>query len=135
MKATITSKPFPTLAQWLGDGGRADGFEEWVRTMLDAERDGATADEAAASRIIRTLSIACIECARTEDERHGRPFELTVVMLARLAGVAIMAAVMSPLDDGDEVPPLDNIARMMVEEFRHGTSIMTAAADNINEAA
>jgi hypothetical protein len=60
---------------------------------------------------------------------------LTVVMLARLAGVAIMAAVMSPLDEGDEVPPLENIARMMVEELRHGTSIMTTAADNMNEAA
>lgn len=134
MTEDLMSRPLPSLAEWLGDGDRAEGFEGWVRHTVFMAEAAADDDQAAASRILQTLSIAMIETCRTEAEHHGRDFVQTVCALARISGVAAMAAVMSPLDD-EKAPPLEKIVKLITEEFRHGARMMAEAAERQGEAA
>lgn len=121
MSEKLVDKPLPSLAEWLGDGTRAEGFEEWVRQALVADADQR---EAALFRIIQTLSIACMEACRRETTLHGEELSTMITRLARCCGVAIMAPILSILDAG-KAPPLLKIARMMAVEFEHGARLIS----------
>lgn len=121
------SRPIPTLAQWIGDGARGEGFEEWVRETIALEHAVPSADEAALVRIIKLLAVACLEASRIETEAHGRPVDRTFIMLARACGIAAMAPVLSVVDNALN-PPLRRIVRELSEEFGHGAMCMAKSA-------
>lgn len=123
MSGKLNDRPLPSLAQWLGDGARADGFEEWVAESVIAERHVADEGEASALRLLRILCIAMVEACRVETDIHGRDHAETVTRLGRCCGVALMAAQISILD-GDKKPPLLRIARIFAAEFAHGARTM-----------
>lgn len=107
---------FPTLAQHLGDGNRAEGFEEWVAANYAAEVLSGDEGAKATGRIIRTLTIAMVEAGRRENEEGADYFD-TVLRMGRGAGVALMAAVMSTLRDD---APLDEARDMIVKLVSEG---------------
>jgi hypothetical protein len=121
-RTTLMSRPLPSLAQWLGDG-RADGFEDWVREAVFLERAVNDEGEAAALRMLRTMAIACMEALRQETEHHGRDAVESAFILARVAGSAVMAPVLSVMDPSKS-PPWQQIADTLTEDFRHGARMM-----------
>ena len=124
----VMSRPIPSLAQWLGDGARADDFEAYVRDMLAHEYAVADPNEKTMVRIMRTLSIACMEAARTEVEVHGRSFADALTLLARACGVAIMAPILSGTRD-DPAAPLRQLVDLATNEFRFGADRMVMAQE------
>jgi hypothetical protein len=124
MSASFT-KNIPSLNEWLGDGPRGEGFEQWVSLVLSKEHRNE--DEAAALRIMQTFCVAAVESGNSEY-RRGRPFDETARYMARGMGVVCFTAVASCLRDGTD---WRDIAVMLTEEFRHGAKVM---ADTMNEA-
>lgn len=92
---SLLRKPLPTLAQWIGDGARADGFEDWVRCCIEQAPKTRTADESAALRILQTVCIAFVEAGRAEIDRHGRKAEEVILHLPRIGAYAAMMAIIS----------------------------------------
>lgn len=121
---TIFAKDIPSLGQWLGDGPRAEGFEQWVKLLLRTEH--LDEDEQSALRLMQILGIAAIEGSNIEA-RHGRPFEMTAVFLARGMGAVCMTAVASCLRDD---APWRDMAVMLTEEFRRGAKQMADLMDD-----
>lgn len=123
----ILDRPLPSLAQWLGDGARADGFEEWVKETVFIERAVTNEAEASAVRMVRTMAIAMMEACRIETERHGRNAADVLVTVSRVTGCAAMAAVLSIIDHAKGPPPLMRVARELGEEYAHGAKLMAKA--------
>jgi hypothetical protein len=119
------TKNIPSLNEWLGDGSRGEGFEQWVSLVLSKEHRNE--DEAAALRIMQTLCVAAVESGNAEF-RRGRPFDETARYMARGMGVVCFSAVASCLREGTD---WRDIAVMLTEEFRHGAKVM---AETMNEA-
>ncbi len=119
---TTTGEPFlnapkiPSLAAWLGDGIRADGFEEFVTTVLAAQELETDARDQLGLRMFRTFLIAAVETGRTELQR-GQPYEDIVSMMARAAGAAVMAAVLSGIREDS---PKMRVARLLGDDFVDG---------------
>lgn len=128
-KEKLFDRPIvPSLNQWLGDGARADGFEEFVRNSELIEATACTPGEAQAARLMRTFSIACVEALRIERERYPElPPADAVLRLARVAGSAVFGAVISASDYEDPAAPLLKLAKHLAEEFAHGARIMARA--------
>lgn len=115
-------RPLPSLADWIGDGARADGFEEWVQTSIPVGAVSDTPEERAALRLIKILSVATVEGCRTETDIHGREFGATISLLSRAAGCAVGAALVSAMDD--DIPSPLRITKLITEEFRNGLKLM-----------
>lgn len=122
----VTNKPVPSLAQWLGDGQRAEGFEEWIQETISLGADGLPPNEASVLRLIQTLTIAFMEAMRAEVERHGRTPAEVVHLTARAAGVAIMSPVLSLCRD--DAKSLHALVRLMADDFKTGAKQMTNSA-------
>jgi len=131
MADKLMDRPLPSLAQWLGDGARGEGFEEWVKEAVFLERNVASEAERSAVRIQRTLSIAFMEVLRAETEQHGREWAASVMLASRVAGAAAFGAVLGCLD-ADKSPPLLRLARMVADEFHVGAKSMAKAAIRTN---
>jgi hypothetical protein len=122
----IFRQPIPSLAQWLGDGTRAEGFEEWLRETLALESEALSPDEAAVVRMIQTLAVAFMEVAKNESERHGRPIASTMHHLARAAGVAVMSPILSLCRD--DASHLHDLVRVLAKDFKIGAKMMADSA-------
>lgn len=122
----LSQKPVPSLAQWLGDGQRAEGFEEWVREMIALQTDGLPPDEASVLRMIQTLAIAFMEAMRAETEQHGRSPAEVVHLAARAAGVAIMSPILSLCRD--DATHLRDLVRLLAGDFKCGAKQMAYSA-------
>lgn len=120
----LLSKPLPSLAAWLGDGARAEQFEEWLIESTAASK-ATTGIEASTVRIIQTLSIACIEALRREYDL-GRPVEETMQLLPRAAGAMVMAALLNASKE-DKASVL-RLLKLTVEEFGHGARKIALSA-------
>ena len=122
---SFLDRPVQSLHQWLGDGARCDGFEEWVR---EATEWAGIAPPAKASliRMITTLSVAVLESCRTETTLHGQSVETVMARLPSAAGVAVMAAVLCVARD--DATALDKLAEVMTRGF--GSSCRDMAAQN-----
>lgn len=121
-KKRFDTKKIPSLAEWLGDGARADGYEEWVRDTLFIDRAVASAEAEIGLRMIRTLTVACVEVMRQERERGEFDSATALQCLARAAGVAVSAPILCMLrDDADNIPGL---ALVLSAEFGHGITLI-----------
>lgn len=129
--AKLMARPIPSLSEWLGDGARADGFEEWVAESIAVEGELKDPEQAAVVRMVRTFSIAMVEICRIEDERHLRTAHQIFPALARAAGVAIAAALASAIDH-DQARAFPKLTRTMSEEFHHGAKVFLDAATRKN---
>lgn len=122
------TKRIPSLAEWLGNGARCDGFEQWVALTLDqsADPDG-TSDEAKMLRIAQTFAVACVEQMSREAQRDPSPEGVSdaLAMWARAAGFTTVCAVASVVRDD---APFRRIARTLAEEFKIGAKM---AADKM----
>lgn len=125
MTGFLLEKPLPSLAEWLGDGARADGFEEWVATVAMADKIEEDPEQQASLRMLRTFLIALVEAGRIESERHGRTATEVVHMMARVAGGAVMAAALSVLK---EDAPRMRVAKILADDFGVGAKAMVKAA-------
>ena len=121
----ITDRPLPSLAQWLGDGARAEDFEAWVSDMMSLEYAARATSprEEQTVRLLRTTAIAFVEAMRIEDAAGADSID-ALLALARVSGIAVMGAVTCAVTDD---APLLKIAKMMAEEFSHGAKIMAHA--------
>lgn len=124
LEPQITKKPLPSLAEWLGDGTRGEGFEEWVRETVSLGSEVGTEDERAALRVIQTLAIACMEACRTEHEKHGRTQGATLHLLARCCGIAVMSPVLSACNEAP-ASALRKLIGVLADEFKQGAKLMT----------
>lgn len=120
------AKPVPSLAEWLGDGARAEGFEEWVAETLAIQAGEISPDEASIVRIVQTLAVAFMEAMRAETERHGRSPAEVVHFAARAAGVAIMSPVLSLAKD--DARGLHELVRIITKDFKVGAKLMAESA-------
>jgi len=127
MAEKFIDRPLPTLAQWLGDGMRADQFEEWAADNLKLQTLLDDPSEAMAARLIKTLSIACVEALRIETERHDSNVVRAALSLARAAGFTVFCANQCALD-ADKNPPYLRIAKILAEEFEHGARLAARSA-------
>lgn len=119
-------KPVPSLAQWLGDGARGDGFEEWVSLSLDQTPD-LPPDQARFLRIAQTFAVACIETMRREtgDVPGADQIGVAMAQWARAAGyVSITAAASVLVPDA----PWRRLGKIWAEEFQRGARM---AADSL----
>jgi hypothetical protein len=123
----LMDRPSPTLAEWLDDVsdiGRAEDYQQWLRTSIELERGVLTDEEARSVRLVHILSIACVEACRIETEQHGADFSEVTIALARAAGVACFGAVVSGLRND---APLIKIANVVSGEFEHGAKVFARA--------
>jgi len=73
----LMARPVPSLGQWLGDGARAEGFEEWVRENLDHEAHIVDPNERAVLRMV-------ISCRSPASKSAGaRPIFTAATILRR----------------------------------------------------
>lgn len=108
----------PTLRQWLGDGARAEGFEEFVLATLNAE-DGSDPGVQASMRVVRTLLVAMVEAGRREDEAGSDAVD-TLLRMGRGLGYAFMAAMVSK---GSKDMPLLRAKKMALEMVGEGAAL------------
>ena len=114
-----TKHPVPTLNEFLGDGGRFEGFEEWMRALALRERAAEDPTEASALRMLRVLTVACQEAYRRETEQNGQAVADTLLLLARVAGMAVMAPTLDLIDDSRSSDAQD-LVQILVGEFSFG---------------
>jgi hypothetical protein len=114
-------RPLPSLGAWLGEI-RADLFEEWVADNLRLQGELDKPEEQQAARLIKTMSIACVEALRIETERHDAETVRAALMLARVTGFTVYCANVCAIDS-DSKPPWLRIARILAEEFEHGAKM------------
>jgi len=117
------ARPVPSLGQWLGDGARAEGFEEWVRENLDHEAHIVDPNERAVLRMVNILSVACVEICRRETDLHGRDNSETLIHLGRAVGVALMAPLLCCADANMPIA-LQRLMKIVLGEVRHGAESM-----------
>lgn len=122
----ILERPVPSLAEWLGDGKRADGFEEWLHETLALETEfGKTPDDATILRMIQTLAVAFMEVCRREHERGRSASEITH-LLARAAGIAIMSPILCVCRD--DAQSLHGLVKLLAKDFKHGATLQAESA-------
>lgn len=115
----FNDRPLPSLAEWLGDGTRAVGFEEWVREMFAVEQEMASAVDQRSMRIFRTLGIAFTEILRRERDIEGSAVP-ALVTLARCCGVSVIVAAITVVDPEKLAGGILKIAALMQQEFAYG---------------
>lgn len=116
----LNAPKVPRLTEWLGDGLKAEGFEEFVAATLTAQEVIDDPIEQSAVRMFRTFLIAAVEIGRIEVE-SGRKYEDVVVAMARVAGGAVMAAVLPGIRDDS---PKLRIAKLLGDDFVSGAKAL-----------
>lgn len=104
----------PKLKEWLGDGARADGFEEWVAASLAAAQSKDTGT-AATNRVLHTLCIAMVEAGRREDTL-GMDRVDTMMRMGRGLGYALMSAMVGKGRDDMPIGEAQQVALALVKE-------------------
>lgn len=115
----------PTLAAFLGDGIRADGFEEFVALTLASNEVIDDPAEQSSVRMFRTFLVAAVEVGR-QELAHGRPYEDICAHMARMAGGAVMAAILSGIRDD---APKMRIARLLGDDFVSGAKALIKSVE------
>lgn len=90
-----------SLAELLGDGARADGFDELSRFLDGIQAQNPTdlpASELSFIRMLKIMTTAATEASHQESVRHGRPVPEIAAAVCRAAGFAITSAVLSVHD-------------------------------------
>jgi hypothetical protein len=114
----------PSLTAFIGDGGRGEGFQEWVAHMTARACDfPPSSDEAAVARLLKILCIATVEGMRIELQHFDRPFERSIPFFARMMGVCCAAAVLS-CGDEDLPKPYAEVIPLLADEFALGLRLM-----------
>jgi len=116
-------RPVSTLAEFLGDGSRFEGFECWVQALASRERAAESPTEASALRMLSILTVACQEAFRRETEQHGQPIADTLLLLARMAGMAVMAPTLDVIEDSRSSDAQD-LVEILVDEFGFGAEFV-----------
>jgi len=119
----VAKRPVPTLAECLGDGERFEGFEEWVQALASRERAAEDPTEASALRMLNILTVACQEAFRRETEQHCQPIADTLLLLARVAGMAAMAPTLNFIEDSRSSDAHD-LVQILVDEFGFGAEFV-----------
>ncbi len=104
----------PRLREWLGDGARADGFEEWIVASLAAS-ESSDHGAAASARVLHTLCIAMVEAGRREDGLGSDQVD-TVMRMGRGLGYAFMAAIVGKGRDDMPFGEARKMALQLVQE-------------------
>lgn len=126
----------PTLAQYLGDGARAAGYEEWlVENVLVHQVVEGDADKQRFARLVMLMAVAAVEGLRMEEEQHGPCDGLEVLSLAQAAGYAVFCAAMSGMRDDLSAADVDQIGRFVVQAFSElvGQCVAHTVTLNANE--
>ncbi|MDX2289775.1 MAG: hypothetical protein NW217_13250 [Hyphomicrobiaceae bacterium] len=124
----LKSRPIPTLCEMLGDGARADGFEDWVRECHDIELSIDDPLQRAMIRMQRLLSVAMVEALNREAAAGDVDPATAINLMARLMGVSLMAAVLSDrTDDAVASMPVARFARMIGDDVAFGARSMALA--------
>lgn len=116
-------RPISTLAEYLGDGSRFEGFECWVQALTSRERTAESPTEASALRMLSILTVACQEAFRRETEQHNQPIADTLLLLARMAGMAVMAPTLDFIEDSEPADAKD-LVEILVDEFGYGAEFV-----------
>jgi hypothetical protein len=124
----VMSRPIPSLSDWLGDGARSDDFEAYVRDMLTLEYAVTDPNEESMVRMMRTLTIAAMECCRIECEVHDRSFADVLPLLARACGIGIMGPILSATREAPAAP-LGYLVNLVTGEFRFGAERLMLAQE------
>jgi hypothetical protein len=111
--------PLPTLQQLLGDGARAEGFEEWVAASFFSEEWNEDEGTKAQHRILRVLTIAMVEGARTET-MIGSGYAETLARIGRGMALAFMAMATSGMRDDAGPKAQKELAKIARKFFREG---------------
>lgn len=93
----MTHRPLPTLAQFIGNGTRAEDFEQfeaYVRDLMVAYPD-ATGDTKRLVRFMRAFSLAAVEVARQEGDGTGTTALEVCHSMLQGGTVAMASAVLS----------------------------------------
>ena len=96
----------PRLNELLGDGVRAEGFEELTRFLdgLVTQRPAGLSDEEASYiRILKIMATAATESVNQEAVQHSRPTREIALGLCRASGFAVASAILSVKDDGADL--------------------------------
>lgn len=117
-------KPLPSLKAWIGDGTRAEGFEEWVKEAIALGTTSPDPRDQAATRIMLTLSIAFVEAGRIELEQHGNDWATTVPMLARAAGAIALMAVMNGIEWETKPRDIMRLGKLIADECAKGAMMV-----------
>lgn len=120
----LMGKPLPTLREFLGDGARAEGFEEWVAENMALQERAKTPQEAAAARMIQTFSIAAVEVLRRETEAGMEAID-AMMMMPRCVSWSIMAACLCAIKDD---APYLRVAKIVADEFAEGARHVAKSA-------
>jgi hypothetical protein len=97
------------LMELLGDGARADGFEELTRFLDGIVAQNPTYladDELSFVRLLKIMTTAATEGANQEWQRHGRSAPEIALGLCRAAGFAVASAVLSTNDNDADLSEL-----------------------------
>lgn len=120
----LLGKPLPTLREFLGEGARAEGFEEWVAENMALQERAKTPQEAAAARMIQIFSIAAVEALRRETEAGMEAID-AMMMMPRCVAWSIMAASLCAIK---EDAPYLRVAKIVSDEFAEGARHIAKSA-------
>ena len=112
------------LADFIGDGARADGFEELTRFLdgiVSQNPSGLSDDEMSFVRLLKIMSVAATEGANQEWERHRTPMPVIALGLCRAAGFAVTSAVLST---SSENANLDELRQAIMHVIGLGVDYM-----------
>lgn len=119
---TATIRPLPSLAQFLGDGARGEGWDELEAFARNYMNVSSSRDNAELVRFLRLFSLAAVEGARQSSEA-GTDYGETVSAMAFAAGLAIAAAAASGIDKED-LARLDDLREIINELMASGVTLM-----------
>lgn len=122
MPNPFDTKKIPSLSEWLGDGTRADGYEEWARDLLFIDQKTASPEQKIGLRMVRTLTVACMETMRQEAAAGDVSSAEALRCLARAAGIAVGAPILSMVRDDAE--NLGTLAQLLADEFLCGVALL-----------
>lgn len=95
-----TPKRIPSLAELIGDGSRADGWDELERATRQYLTYYPKGEGAVLTFFLRLFCVAAVEGARQSDA-SGAEFPDTISAMCKAAGIAVATAAGSACEDGD----------------------------------
>jgi len=113
-----------TLKELLGDGARAEGFEEFtafVDGLVAQKPEGMTPDDMCFVRLVRIMATAATEGANQETSSFGIDVPVVLLELCRAAGFAVASAALSVSDENTD---LDRLREGIMESMALGVDFM-----------